>query len=113
MYVLHRILDHSPELLEPLVWPQGGDSVPLHHDVTLGEQLDGLEGGPVGSNQSLSASHKPVLVPHKGLDLDDVTSDIILQNPYSLHDPKYVLGKGSANKQNQFVAIKLAKFRAV
>lgn len=84
MHILHGVLHNSPELLEALELPEGRDRVPLHHHVALGEQLYGLQRGSVGTNQTLSTPHKPLLVPHKGLYLDDVTGNIVLKHPYGL-----------------------------
>jgi hypothetical protein len=42
--VVHAVDDNTPDLLETLVRAHGGDGVPLHEDVTVGEELNGLGG---------------------------------------------------------------------
>ena len=48
------------DLLQPHVWPQRRHSVSLDQHVALRQELDGLEGGSVGTDQALTALNEPI-----------------------------------------------------
>ena len=54
MDVLHCVFDYLPELLEPQVVANASHRVPLHQNITLREELNGLgrrEGGRDGGRE--------------------------------------------------------------
>ena len=54
MDVLHCVFDYLPELLEPLVVANASHRVPLHQNIALREELNGLgrrEGGREGGRE--------------------------------------------------------------
>jgi hypothetical protein len=42
MNVVHAVENDSPDLFQPLERAHGGDSVTLHEDVALSQELNGL-----------------------------------------------------------------------
>lgn len=60
--VVHRVLDDPADGLQSFIWAHGGDRVSLHENVGFCEQLQSLERGSVGAENSLAALHEAVFV---------------------------------------------------
>ncbi len=54
VYVLYTVLYDASDLFESLVRPHGADCVALHQHVAACEQLDGLEGAAIGTDETLT-----------------------------------------------------------
>ena len=89
--VVHAVLDELAHLLEALVVAHARDRVALHEDVAPGEQLNGLEGGPVWSEQPVAPLDVALLVAAQAANLDDVARHVILEDAHRLlqrHAPR-------------------------
>mmetsp|Transcript_7030 Transcript_7030/g.30934 ORF Transcript_7030/g.30934 Transcript_7030/m.30934 type:complete len:242 (+) Transcript_7030:962-1687(+) len=62
MHIVHAVFNNPANLLKPLVRSNGGNGIALHKHVAFGQELYRLQGGPVGSDQSLSAFNKSFFV---------------------------------------------------
>ena len=56
----------------------------LYLDIALGEQLNGLQCGPILANQSGSTLHETFPVRDEGGNFDDVTENLVFQHATSL-----------------------------
>ena len=87
----HAIGDHAADFLEARVRPHRGHRVPLHHDVSAGEELERFQRRPVGPQDPLPPLDKPFFVPHQVPDLDDIGCDAVVEDLHCLgrrHGPR-------------------------
>lgn len=80
MYILHAILHHSPDLLQPFIPTHSGHCVTLYEDIAPCQQLQRLQRAPVRPQYPLSPLHKSLFVAHQVPDLDDICGNTILQD---------------------------------
>mmetsp|Transcript_28049 Transcript_28049/g.64207 ORF Transcript_28049/g.64207 Transcript_28049/m.64207 type:complete len:315 (-) Transcript_28049:156-1100(-) len=80
MDVVHAVHDHGARRLDAGGGSHDAGGVSLHEHITLRQQLQGLEGGPVGTHEPLPPLHEPLPVPHHPPDLDDVAVHVVVQD---------------------------------
>ena len=68
--ILHGVDDDPPHDLETLEPPNQTDCPSLHQNVALGQQLQGLQGVSVGTNQPLPPLDEPLLVAGRRICVD-------------------------------------------
>ncbi len=79
MNIEHGVFNHSSTEFQLFVTSHHTHSVTLHHDVTLGQQLQSFQGLASWSDQPLSTFDKGLLVANIASDLHDITSHVVSQ----------------------------------
>lgn len=67
-------------LLQARIRSNGRHGIPLDQNVTVGEQLDGLQRAALGADDALPALDEALAVANHRADLDDVAGDVVLQH---------------------------------
>ena len=103
MDILHAVEDNPPDFLQTFVRPHSAYCCPLHKNVALCQQFDGLgaintlvqwsprdysylQRASIWSDDSLSPLHEPFLIRNDVSDLDDVACNSVVQNLDGLGD---------------------------
>lgn len=80
MDVGHAVIHHPPNFFQALVRSHCADSVALHEYVAAGQQLEGLQGGAIGTEDSLPSFDEAVFVRDLVPDLDDVAGHTVFED---------------------------------